>query len=436
MIDIAWLRSPSLRSSIVLGLLLVMTLMSVGFFYATRAAFDQLEFELLDQRLANELIEFRDAYAHDPTIPPVNWGGLRRYLYIPGVDNDPLPLPLHEVMPGQAQRIDLEGHEFLAGSVWVGNARLYVTLDVATVQDIENSLIERMMIFLLLGYALALGLGWTVVTRVSRPLALLAQRVADAEPIRAQIASPAPAAPREVVEITEAFNQFMLRMAAFVERERAFTDDAGHELRTPIAVIASTVELMRQQPDRSPISIEQLKRIHRATMQMESLVESFLLLAREEGAAPPPKIDACAVINDTITTLREARPQDAHRLITAIEAPCWVRTPGAVLSAVVSNLALNALSHTDGRVWISLDDHILSVRDEGRGIDADALDQIFERHIRGAESKGHGLGLFLVRRICNHLGWALHAESRNGEGSRFEVSFKGDFTEALRKPNA
>ena len=435
MIDIAWLRSPSLRSSIVVGLLLVMTLMSVGFFYATRAAFDQLEFELLDQRLANELMEFRDAYTHDPTIPPVNWGGLRRYLYIPGIDRD-LPPPLHEVMPGQAQRIDLEGYEFLAGSVWVGNARLYVTLDVATVQSIESSLIERMVIFLLLGYALALTLGWVVVTRVSRPLALLAQRVADAEPICTQIPSPAPTAPREVVEITEAFNQFMLRMAAFVERERAFTDDAGHELRTPIAVIASTVELMRQQPDRSATSIEQLKRIYRATMQMESLVESFLLLAREEGTAPSPKIDASAVINDSITTLREARPQDAHRLITAIEAPCWVRTPGAVLSAVVSNLALNALSHTEGRVWISLHDHILSVRDEGRGIDANALDQIFERHIRGAESKGHGLGLFLVRRICNHLGWALHAESRNGEGSRFEVSFKGDLTEALRKPNA
>ncbi len=435
MIDVARLRSPSLRSSVVAGLLLVMTLMSLGFLYATRAAFDQLEFELLDQRLANELLEFEDAYAHDPTIPPVNWGGLRRYVHLPGQESG-IPHALRGITPQQPQRISLDDHEFLAGSVVVGEARLYVTLDVAKVQNIEDSLIERMILSLFLGYALALALSWIVVTRVSRPLALLAQRVADAEPIRAQIASPTAAAPREVGEITEAFNQFMRRMAAFVERERAFTDDAGHELRTPIAVIASTVELMRQQPHRSATETEQLKRIHRATTQMESLVESFLLLAREEGAAPPSKIDASAVIHDTLSTLKEARPQDAHRLIAAIEAPCWVRAPAAVLNAVVGNLVLNALSHTEGRVWITLDNRILSVRDEGRGIDAPALDQIFERHIRGAESSGHGLGLFLVRRICSHLGWALRAESRRGEGSRFEVSFKGDFTESLRKPNA
>jgi signal transduction histidine kinase len=417
------LRSrPSLRNSIIIGMLLVITLVSLGFTYAVRAAFDQLEYELLDQRLMAELAEFKEAYQHDPSISLVSWGGLKRYRLRPNTA-DEVPADLRGLTPGTPAHVLLEGREHLAGAVTLGATRLFVALDIAAVPAIEASLLSRMGGFLLLGYALALLLGWITVSRVSRPLAELAAQVAQADPVQSRPPVPPSAAPREVSEIAEAFNLFMLRMRQFIERERAFTDDAGHELRTPLAVIASTVELMRRHPALPSTAQEHLNRIDRATSQMSSLVESFLLLAREEGSGPTPPVDAAGLVHEALEGIRQARPQDAARLHANTVEPWPVRAPPAVLMALVGNLVLNALSHTDGRVFVALRQGLLSVRDEGQGIDPKALDQIFDRRARSAHSDGYGLGLFLVKRICTHLGWTLRTRSRMGVGSSFEVGF-------------
>jgi signal transduction histidine kinase len=413
---------PSLRSSIIVGLLLVITLVSIGFIYAVRAAFDQLEFELLDQRLMAELAEFKEAYQYDPTIPLVSWGGLQRYRLRANSD-DEVPAHLQALASGMPAQVTIDGREHLASTATLGDTRLFVALDVAAVPAIEANLMGRMGGFLLLGYALALLLGWIAVSRVSKPLAVLANQVAQADPIRSRITPPSGAAPREVAEIGDAFQLFMLRMRQFIERERAFTDDAGHELRTPLAVIASTVELMRQQANMAPSTREHLNRISRATLQMSSLVESFLLLAREEGSAATPPEDAARLIHETLDNIRQARPQDASRLHAVAVEPWQVRAPPAVLMALVGNLVLNALSHTEGHVRIVLKQGLLSVHDDGQGIDPKSLDQIFDRRARSAHSDGYGLGLFLVKRICTHVGWTLRARSRLGVGSSFEVDF-------------
>jgi signal transduction histidine kinase len=91
---------------------------------------------------------------------------------------------------------------------------------------------------------------------------------------------------------------------------------------------------------------------------------------------------------------------------------------------MVSNLVRNAFSYTDaGTVRILQDERRLVVEDSGRGIPGDAFYQVFLRHFRGAASEGAGIGLFLVKRICDRYGWRIRLDSRENRGTTVTVDF-------------
>jgi signal transduction histidine kinase len=93
-------------------------------------------------------------------------------------------------------------------------------------------------------------------------------------------------------------------------------------------------------------------------------------------------------------------------------------------ACVVSNLVGNAVRNTDkGRIDVRLEADRIVVQDTGSGIAARDLQQIFERRYRSPHSGGLGLGLYLVKRICDRLGWRVEVQSAPGAGARFDVLF-------------
>jgi signal transduction histidine kinase len=254
-----------------------------------------------------------------------------------------------------------------------------------------------------------------------RPVTELANDVSHLDPSRRNERLGNRFSNREVGVIAAAFDDYMDRLDGVLDREHAFTEDASHELRTPLAIIASAAELLAEEPELAPAARERVLRIRRASGQMQSLIEALLFLARGEsgGAAQPCALDQ--IVREAVEVVAAGAAIKSLQLNVDVE-PVVVAGAPVMIACVVNNLLLNAVNFTqEGTIDIKLTPTEFTVRDTGIGIPPKDLSRIFERRYRGAQSRGLGLGLYLVSRICQRLGWTIETSSAEGKGTTFRV---------------
>lgn len=228
----------------------------------------------------------------------------------------------------------------------------------------------------------------------------------------------------EMGELARVFDRHVVRMRAFIERERALSADMSHELRTSLAVILSATEILLDDETLTEKQKARIARIDRATRDMSELGTALLLMAREEQLVSTGGCVVAGVIEKAV---------DKHRLLLAnkpvqveVHTDPALEVPAdcALVDILVSNLVRNAFSYTaSGTVIIRQDAHGLSIADTGKGIPEYAVDQVFLRHFRDMASEGAGIGLSLVKRICDRFGWQLRLESRENSGTSVTVLF-------------
>lgn len=233
----------------------------------------------------------------------------------------------------------------------------------------------------------------------------------------------------EVLTMVDAVNHFSSRLASFIERERVFTRDAGHELRTPIAVLKGTLDLLESNGQRPEAERRALARMRRTVEDMETLLTTLLMLAREEEVASPSvDVNVNAVVLHQLDQL-QAQAERAHNKLAIHEhAQLKVRAPTAVVDIVLGNLIRNAVNYTqNGSVDVSVERGRVRVSDTGVGMSRQELANAFEPFYRADESrgltKGHGLGLSIVKRLANQFGWSVSVRSEPGVGTAIEVDF-------------
>ncbi len=149
-----------------------------------------------------------------------------------------------------------------------------------------------------------------------------------------------------------------------------------------------------------------------------------MLLARE---GTPPNDETCDAGRIAAACIERYRSLAASRgTVLRLFAPATVelKASPALFRIVITNLVHNAVAHTrDGEIAVSLDATALTVRDSGSGIRDEALGRVFERHYRGPESAGAGIGLSLVKRICERLGWSIGLRSDPLRGTTATLHF-------------
>jgi len=239
----------------------------------------------------------------------------------------------------------------------------------------------------------------------------------------------------ELGRLSHVLNDTFDRLEIAIQRQRQFTADASHELRTPLTVILSETSrgLKRER------SAEEYRDIistcaHAAT-RMRSLVESLLILARQDGEPPQTGQENCdlsIIVSDAIKLLRPLADQKNTRLKSQLEPVKCTGDPRS-LSMVIVNLISNAIEHqeTNGEVLIALtadENHaILKVTDQGAGIAEEHLPKLFDRFYRvdparGATGGHSGLGLAIAKAIVENHHGTIEVESQTGKGSAFTVT--------------
>ncbi|GAB3684281.1 sensor histidine kinase [Salinisphaera aquimarina] len=412
----------SLRLRLFLGMLAVTFTATVGFAVAMHEFVGVLEDELLNQTLRRELDSLAMDYREDATIAGKRGHSGQVYVVAPGEPRTTLPRALQRIEAGDYREIHIDGREYFAARRDVDDGQIYFTLDVESIEDLEDRLAAIGWLTLAGAVLLSLIIALVFSFLILRPVRALSARLAGFHPGQVNAPIAHHYSDREMRVIAESFDGLIERFHAFIERERSFTEDAGHELRTPLAVALSANELLLSQTDLSPKTRERAERTQAACIRMQRLVSALLFLARDQ----PQHGEYC----DVASTLDEVLPYYAAEItkknlsLRVDTHPSRVAAPAGIVDCVLHNLIENAVQHTSGgTVDICVNNEKLVVSDNGEGIAPDALEHIFNRRYRSANSRGFGIGLYLVKRICTRLGWLITVTSSLDAGTRFEISF-------------
>lgn len=417
-------RRHSLRFRVAAAFAGLGALLSLLFALGIWLAAHDVSRRLMDETLTAELDDYMARRARNPYSLPPAATGLRGYVALAGDLAAGIPPEVHRLPPGRHE-IALAGTPFRAAVAddAVTHDRYYILFDEERQRRREQRFLAWLVGgALLLALLAAAGAHW-LAGRVISPVTDLAREVAEA----AADAPPRLAAdkpPDEIGELARAFDRYLARLAAFGERERAFAADASHELRTPLAVIRGAAEVLADDPALGAAQLRRVERIERAANEMSELTAALLLLAREEQAAVDEPCDCAEVVAACAERHRAAASRRGNRIEVSVEAPVLLDVAAAYFAMVVDNLIRNALAHTeDGEVAVHLHTDRLVVADTGSGIAGDDLERVFERHFRGPASAGAGIGLALVKRICDRHGWRIELYSRPAGGTTATLGF-------------
>jgi signal transduction histidine kinase len=337
-------------------------------------------------------------------------------------------------LPKDLRHLDRGFHEVFRAQlsyhamVEIVDGRHYVLLqDQSDFEERERVLFAVVLVGFVLSLALAVFLGWVLARRVMAPVVRLARQVRHRDQLLGLAPPLAPDyAADEVGELAVAFDATLGRLRQALTRERLFTSDVSHELRTPLMVLASSCELLLENPALDQRGRKQVERISRASEEMRELVQTFLMLARtqREDSGMSPRLTLGQVAEDLVGLWRA--PIEAKGLALIFEPGQTADTPynATFLTAVMGNLLRNALHYTDqGFIRLTLSATGFVVEDSGVGIPEEKREAMFEPFVRGNEKRGEGLGLglSLVQRICENQGWTVSLSTMEPNGCHFEV---------------
>ena len=414
--------SWSLRARFLLATSLLTLVLCAVFAFAVHEFVELLEDELLHRTLVHEMQELKTELSENAQAAAPSSSGLTGFIVRTPADLTALPPELRSLSNGVHEDILIREHTYFVAVDTTAGARLYLLLDTAHVEALEGSVVAVAVLVGLLALGLSAVIGFALARAVMRPVTELASDVSRLEPSRRNERLGNRFSNREVGVIAAAFDDYMERLDRVLEREQAFTEDASHELRTPLAIIASAAELLLEEPALSQAGRERILRIRRATTQMQSLIEALLFLARGESdaaATQPCALDQ--IVREAVEIVATGAAVKSLQLNVEVE-PVVVAGAPVMVACVVNNLLLNAVNFTqEGFIDVKLTQTELTVRDTGIGIPPKDLSRIFERRYRGAQSRGLGLGLYLVSRICQRLGWTIQSSSAEGSGTIFRI---------------
>ena len=308
----------------------------------------------------------------------------------------------------------------------------FMRLDISTQKLNERQLLTGLGFAVLAFAILSLVIGQWLSRRVMSPVAHLAERISEMR----QSGKPEHLAPHfandEVGQVAAALDGYYDRLTALVERDREFNADVSHELRTPLAVISSTTELLLSSEAITDKLRDRLMRIDRAAKQSTELTNALLLLSRSERSAPVDgeTTDVAKIVDQVIEVYRSHLGRKPVDVRVEIMQPVEVVAPSSVVAVALGNLIGNAFKYTPkGEVIITIGAGRgkVTIEDSGPGIKPEDAEKLFERGVRGqnsAGSKGAGLGLAIVRRLCELYDWRVSLAPRPQGGATATLDFR------------
>jgi signal transduction histidine kinase len=282
------------------------------------------------------------------------------------------------------------------------------------------TLVAALLVALLISILALMG-----AKRVVKPLQRLSEQIQAMQAGTRMGRLPAQWEDSELQTIALSFNEFVAQLEAYVRREKSLLNLASHELRTPLAVVSGALDILEQRASLSARDQTTLARIRNASDEMQTSIDILLALARKNQTdrSLQDTLTLANEIDGTLAALAATHPV-ALRLEVRTFVPGYVRAEKTMVRMLLRNLIHNALQHTQHRVYITLQDDYLEIRDEGEGLSPQAQDVLEKvRTLEHEEGPVHGLGLYLVTLMTERLGWQLHIVQTSERGTVLRVFY-------------
>lgn len=419
-------RAHGLRNRITATFLLSATLIALLFSlfnFAFLYSVEDLAFaHMLDEEATHQQEHWR---RHGGLTTP-----LREYVTLhPSPDS--LPATVRETLREEPDRREFFGddgrHYHLALlEPAPGQPEVHLLAEVSgylLVRPIRNPMLAFYAMSMLAVLSIAGVIGYLLARRATAPLTRLVEVLDDVEPDRRPAPFAAAFPDNEIGRLAKSLEQALARVAAFVEREQNFSRDASHELRTPVAIVQSSTELLARQ-QLPEAAREHLQQIRSAALQMEQIISTLLALARETSATLHQPVMLLPILEKTIVQHAALLRDKDVQLDVQVPASATVALPAPVLSILLNNLIANAFHYTQvGGIVIAWHDNALEIRDTGPGIEQDIVDRLGQPLVKGNASTGFGLGLSIAKRLCDRFDVVLDIGTIEDGGTRAEVRF-------------
>lgn len=411
----------SLKRRVAIGYTLYALGFALFFTFMVALAVEGIEAHLVDNRLSD--VEGWAAPRSVAGLPVEMPAGLSFHR---GAD---IPRALRGLPAGLQERdVDGVGLHVLAGSDAHGD---YVVVDHTSDYEKVELLVYSMFAASFIGFLVfSWFLGGYVARRLVTPVEELAAAVRSGDP-----ELPLQERNDELGTLARAFAAHTHELRAVLERERFFTGDVSHELRSPLTVIMGAAEVLMANGG-NPATLAAAERIYRAAQDAGGCVNVLLLLARAPDLAHQQEVDMDSVARREVEAYRPLLANRPVRLTYEGGAPFGVRAPRELCAAAVGNLVRNACQYTQqGDVVVRIEGRRVMIEDSGPGLPPAVRAALAGQAAAppSSASAGTGLGLALVRRICSYIGATLALEDRPGGGSMFTISFP-QFNDSLTQP--
>jgi two-component system OmpR family sensor kinase len=320
-----------------------------------------------------------------------------------------------------------EGSRLLATAETRRGRPLVLVVGVTRQNDVEtlSSLRDELLIAGPIALLVASGAGYPLAGVSLRQVESMRRRAAAVSAERPGERLPVPPTGDEVQRLGETLNEMLDRLEAALERERDFVADAGHELRTPLALLRTELELALRQATTADELREAVRWSSYEADRLSQLAEDLLLLARADRGRLPLRIESVDVddLFASVAARFEWRAQELGKKLRR-PAPHDLRVSGdrLRLEQALGNFVDNALRHGGDEIRLEArtrDSQVeLHVRDDGPGFREEFIPHAFERFARPDQARtgnGAGLGLSIVKTIAeSHEGTAYVANAASG----------------------
>jgi signal transduction histidine kinase len=420
----------SLHSRIIIAFCVFGTVLGAIFAVSVYISLDFIDDRLVDSRLNEEVENFKSHYKRYNNYPHPGSPFITSYV---GTESMPLyvldmikgfPEGLHEVNYGE------EEYHIAIQRLPDQPALVYLFYEVSALEFTERRKVSIRLVLIagvILIFAMGLWIGWLTSRRVIAPVVHLSNIVDKSGPDNLPTDLSKSFYNDEVGVLAKGLEQAMKRVETFVEREQQFSRYASHELRTPVTIIKGAVVLLKKKlsGEEDP-AWRPLMRIERSVTNMENIIETLLWLSREDM---PIDQEQCfpltPVVQETIEQNRYLIGNKPIDIEIISEAEPQLALPTSFFQIALTNLIRNAIQHTpSGKISVIVKADRVLVTDTGAGMTADGLKHTSGQQFTGATDEGFGLGLSIVKRLCNRFGWELDIESETDRGTTVQLIFR------------
>jgi two-component system heavy metal sensor histidine kinase CusS len=311
----------------------------------------------------------------------------------------------------------------------------YLTIGVS--QEESSSVLHNLFIvlcftYLILVFVLYLIM-YYVASKAIKPVQKLIQSASEINESNISSRLPLPNNKDEIYKLATTFNDLLNRIENSIEQQKQFTADASHEMRTPLTIIKGTLEVLLRK-ERTPEQYEKkINEVISQTDRLSYLFDQLLQLARAESNNTIIKKEKI-ILKEKIEYLINGGDLllNKNQIKYNIPSNCVVFADAALLDRILENIISNAIKYNtpNGNITFEWNEksNSLLIKDEGIGISKDQQPYLFNRfyradNSRSSEIKGNGLGLSIVKKLCELQHIKISVESAENKGTSFTLQF-------------